>query len=354
MRLFLVGCVPFIPGCASGPAKNASPKFVFYPPPPEPPRLQFLVSYSDERDLGRRVSNFATFVTGEEVASQPIVKPYGIVISSNQLFVCDTGARSVDIMDLVGKTMLRFSPPGMGALGTPVGIAVDASGTKYVADTARSQVLIYGADEIFRGAIGEGKTLRPTGVAVSGDRLYVADLNGHCIRVYEKDTRKPLFTIPPDPDAPEDKEPGKLFMPVNLALDRQGRVYVSDMAACRIQIYDAAGKHVSSLGERGDLPGQFARPKGLAVDREDRIYVVDAASQVCQIFDPNGKLLLFFGEPDGSPAPLDLPAAITLDYDHTGLFQRYAAPDFVIDHLVLITNQLGPRKISIYAMGHKK
>ncbi|MEI6779341.1 MAG: 6-bladed beta-propeller [Verrucomicrobiota bacterium] len=350
----LAGWLALVPGCATSSGKRSGPKFVFYPPAPETPRLQFLVSFSDEKDLGRKVSKFANFVTGEEPPSQPIVKPYGVLLASNQLYFCDTGTRSIGALDLVQKTMRRFAPVGLAALGLPICLAIDADGTRYVADTGRNQVMIYGADDSFQGAIGDDNTLRPTSVAVTTGRLYISDLKGHCVRVYQKEGRKQLFTIPRNPDAEEDKEPGKLYMPVNLALDRQGRVYVSDVAACRVHVYDAEGKYLRCIGSRGDLPGQFARPKGLAVDREDRIYVVDAASQVCQIFDTDGKLLLFFGEPNGSAASLDLPAAVAVDYEHVGLFERYAAPDFVVEHLVIITNQLGPRKISIYGLGHKR
>ncbi len=342
-----------VAGCVTGGSKQAGSKPIFYPPPPESPRLQFLVSFSDERDLGLTVSKFASFVTGEQPPSQPILKPYGVVIASNQLFVCDTQARCVDILDLVQKTMRQLAPTGLGKLGTPVNLAVEPDGTSYVADSGRNQVLIFGPDGSLRGVIGEDGSLRPTSVALTSDRIYVTDLKGHCIRVYEKAIRSQLFTIPRNPEADEEKEPGKLFMPVSLAIDPQGRVYVSDMAACMVQIYDADGKHLRSLGSRGDYPGQFARPKGLAVDRESRIYVVDAAAEVCQIFDAEGKLLLFFGEPGGSAAPLGMPAGVAVDYEHVGLFQKYAAPGFVLEHLVLITNQYGPRKVSVYGLGHK-
>ena len=343
-----------IAGCATGPRKGAEHQHIFYPSPPAQPRLQFLVSFSDEKDLGLEVNALAAFITGVTPRSQPIVKPYGVLMVSNQILFCDTGTRSVNSLDLAGKTMSRFSPADAGKFGTPVNFAVDTDGTRYVADTGRNRVLIYGADESFRGEIGEDDSLRPTSVALGADRIYITDLKGHCVRVYEKGGHKFLFTIPRAPEAEEEKEPGKLFMPVNLALDRRGRLYVSDLAACRVQIYDAEGKHLRSLGSRGDLPGQFARPKGLVVDREDRLYVVDAATQVCQIFDAEGKLLLFFGEPEGSQAPLSLPAGVTVDYDHLGLFQKYAAPDFELEHLVIITNQYGPKKISVYGLGHKR
>jgi DNA-binding beta-propeller fold protein YncE len=211
--------------------------------------------------------------------------------------------------------------------------------------------LIYGPDERLRATIGENEPMKPTGVAVTTNRIHVADLDGHCIRVYAKETRQLLFTIPRQPAA---NQPGRLFMPVNLAIDKHGNVYVSDLAACQVQVFDAEGKHLRTIGSRGDMPGQFARPKGIAVDRAERVYVVDAATQVCQVFDDIGRLLLYFGEPGGSPAPLNLPAGVAIDYDHVPLFQKYVAPGFVVENLVIITNQYGDRKVSVYGLGHKQ
>ena len=340
---------------AARPPKGQAPvKYIFYPPPPEKPRLQFLVSFSEERDLGQRMSKLSVFVTGAKPASKPILKPYGVVLTGNSIFVCDTTARALDILNLTNKTMRIFAPSGMGKMGSPISLAIDAEGTRYVADTLRNQVLIYGSDDTYRGSIGAADSLRPTGVALTGDRVYVADVKGHCIRVYGKVDHQLLFTIPRNPDAQEDKEPGKLYIPANLALDQRGQVYVSDTATCRIKVYDSEGKHLRTFGTQGDMPGQFARPKGMAVDREGRIFVVDAATEVCQIFDESGKLLLFFGEPEGSAAPLNLPAGVTVDYEHVAFFQKYAAPDFVLEELVIITNQLGVKKISVYGLGHRK
>jgi hypothetical protein len=121
-----------------------------------------------------------------------------------------------------------------------------------------------------------------------------------------------------------------------------------------VKTYDADGKYLRSYGRAGDRPGEFSRPKGVAVDREGRVYVVDAAAQVIQIFDAGGRLLLFFGEPKGSPVNLNLPAKVIIDYDHVNLFQKYAAPGFQIDYLVLASNQMGDRKINVYGFGHRK
>jgi DNA-binding beta-propeller fold protein YncE len=361
-------------GCAAAPVSKPK-ETVFFPPPPAAARLQYLTSFSSEKDLGGGPGRFASFIVGKEPPKKPIGKPYGVALRDDKLYVCDTGSSLIEILDLQKKELRYFEPKGQGALRTPVNIAVDFDGTRYVADTGRGQVVIFAADDRYLGAIGE-KVLRaakahakgasaaepateekvdemkPSDVAIAGDRLFVTDLKNNRVRVYDKASRKLLFTIPSDPAA-EDPQ-ARLYAPVNLAVDAQRRLYVTDIGGFRVQQYDPEGKYLRTIGRLGDSPGEFARPKGVAVDRAGRVYVVDAASQVVQIFDADGKLLLFFGEPEGSPVGLNLPAKVAIDYDHVGLFQTYAAPDFQVEYLVIVTNQYGDRKVSVFGFGGRK
>jgi hypothetical protein len=76
---------------------------------------------------------------------------------------------------------------------------------------------------------------------------------------------------------------------------------------------------------------------------------VDAAAPVVQLFDHQGKLLMFFGQPATSgDAGLYLPAGITVDYENADLFQKYAAPGYKFEYVILLTNQVGPQKVSIF------
>ncbi|MBI5385058.1 MAG: hypothetical protein HZA90_10270 [Verrucomicrobia bacterium] len=312
-----------------------------------------------------------TFFTDEVTAEKPIGKPYGLALRHAKLYVCDTALNAIRVLDLEKRTMTVFAPEGEGRLHKPVNVAVDADGTRYVADTGRNQVLIYTSGGEFVGAIGPKPTnaplemvvpptspittddlagWRPTDVLVAGNWLYVADLKNHLVRVYDKATRQPLFTVPKDTNA----EPAKLLVPTNLALDAQGRLYVSDIGGCRVQQYDAEGNFLRSFGGIGDRPGEFARPKGVAVDQQGRLYVVDAAAQVVQIFDDQGRLLLYFGEPQSSAAALDLPAKVVIDYEHVPFFQKFAAPGFQLEYLVLVSNQYGQHKVSVFGFGQKR
>lgn len=359
-------------GCATGPDTKTVSNYIFYPPPPDTPRLQYLTSFSGEKELGGESGKFAAFVTGAQPQHREINKPYGLALSRGQLYVCDTGQGAIAILDLEKRKFSYFEPQGGGQVRLPINLAMDADGTRYVADRSYNQVLIYGPDNSYQGAIldmapltlsmtngasarppgdaGPDKGMRPTDVAVIGDRVYVTDLNHNCVRVYHKTSRELLFRIPADPK----DEAARLFAPINLAVDSQHCLYVSDFAGFCVKKFDAEGKYLKTFGSAGDRPGEFARPKGVAVDREGRVYVVDAAAQVVQIFDAEGRLLMFFGEPQGSPVPLDLPAQVMIDYDHAGLFQKYAAPGFQLEYVVLVSNQMGDRKVSVYGFGQKK
>jgi hypothetical protein len=48
---------------------------------------------------------------------------------------------------------------------------------------------------------------------------------------------------------------------------------------------------------------------------------------------------------------MNLPAKIILDYNNVDLFRKYAVPGADIEFLVLVSNQYGPNKISVYGFG---
>jgi sugar lactone lactonase YvrE len=370
-----LGIAGLLGGC-DAPPQTVAEKVTYYPAPPLPPRLQFLTSYSGAQDLGGGPSKFATFVVGKEPLQKPILKPYGIAARGDKIYLADTAAGAIDIIDLKTRDMRYFTSSGDGRLVTPTNIAVDEDGTMYVADPARGQIVIFGKDESYKGAIGErlngparahsaqlptttiapvapDDEMKPTDVAVNGDRLYITDLKKHCVRVFSKSERIELFTIPRAPATADAKS--RLYTPTNITIDQRGQVYVSDLGAFRVLQYSADGQFLNQFGQgSGDRPGEFSRPKGVAVDREGRLYIVDAATQVVQIFDAERQLLLYFGEMQGDHSGLELPAKVAIDYEHVGLFASYAAPDFQVEYLVLVTSQIGERKLSVFGYGHKK
>jgi hypothetical protein len=151
--------------------------------------------------------------------------------------------------------------------------------------------------------------------------------------------------LPKDPN----DEKSRLYQPTNLAIDPQGRVSVSDSGGFCVKTYDSEGVYVKTLGDMGVRPGEFSLCKGIAADREGRLLVVDSAAAVVQMFDKDGRLLMYFGDPANSgEAGLWLPAAISVDYENTALFNEYVAPGYKLEYLILVTNQAGPHKVSVF------
>jgi DNA-binding beta-propeller fold protein YncE len=338
-------------GCATRP-KVAKTEF-FFPPPPDAPRLQFLTSFNSEKEFhGGEEKTFMSYLTGAKPAQKILSKPYGAAVHDKKIYICDTELNAVAIADLSTRHFAVIDAPGEGALRMPLNVSVDANGDCYVADAGRDQVIIFNNSGGYVDTIGKQGEFKPRDVAVGKDRIYMADLQKHRVQVFDKTTRNFLFAFPRNGD--ETNSLRALFTPTNLALDSKGNIFVSDTGAFRIQVYDAEGNYLRAVGEMGDGPGQFARVKGIAIDREDRLYAADAMSQVVQIFDNEGKPLTWFGEPELDSKVQNLPAKVVVDYDNVAFFEHYASPKFKVEHLVIVINQIGPHKVSVYGFGHKK
>ncbi|HMJ91918.1 MAG TPA: 6-bladed beta-propeller [Candidatus Acidoferrum sp.] len=342
-----LGLAALLTGCATTPAAKTSA--IFFPPPPDEPRIQYLTSFGSENELGG-AGKFSDFVLGTDKVHRPIWKPYGITTAKGFIYICDTQPANIVEADLVKKRISYIRPGGREAMQVPINIAADAQGNRYVTDTKRGQVMVFDADDQLIDTIGKMGEMKPCGIALTAERLYIGDLSNRNVRVYKTATRELLFTIPRH----STNQHADIKAPTNLAVDKDGNLYVSDTGGFDVKVFDRDGKFIRLVGEMGLNAGRFALPKGIAVDREKRLYVVDAATAVVQMFDDQGRLLMFFGEPKSSgPAGLYLPAAITVDYENVEYFQRFVAPGHTLEYLILVTNQAGPNKVSVYGFVRK-
>lgn len=88
-----------------------------------------------------------------------------------------------------------------------------------------------------------------------------------------------------------------------MAIDGQGRVYVSDSEGDCIYQSSAAGMPLTQLGEPGNEPGQFLYPQHLAVDTADDVYVADRYNQRIQRFSPWGDFRATYTDEDEEMLP---------------------------------------------------
>ena len=82
--------------------------------------------------------------------------------------------------------------------------------------------------------------------------------------------------------------------------------------------------------------------------------MVDAAFENVQMFTREGELLMFYGGPYEGPGYLYLPAQICIDTVNMDYFKDKVLPGYRLKFLILVTNQYGPDKVTIYGFIERK
>jgi DNA-binding beta-propeller fold protein YncE len=80
----------------------------------------------------------------------------------------------------------------------------------------------------------------------------------------------------------------QLNQPSEVAVSKDGQIYVVDGVNNRIRIFSSRGAPVSSFGREGAGDGEFKYPLGIDIAGPDRVYVADSGNHRIQIFDRAG------------------------------------------------------------------
>jgi DNA-binding beta-propeller fold protein YncE len=323
---------------------------IFYPGPPNEPRLQFLKAFSSSLDVTTERKGFRDFVFGDMQNERKLLqKPYGLAVHDGAIYVTDTRGNGYGVFDLANGTARIVKPGGAGGLSKPINITIDEDGTRYVTDTTREQIMVYDQNDQFLRAIGARGQFKPSDVAIKEDRLYVADLLKQEIHVLDKATGEEVLRF-----GGVGSGEGQLLHPTNLALGPEDTLLVTDSGNFRLQEFTLEGEFIRTMGSAGNRPGTFARPKGLAADNDGNIYVVDSAFNNVQVLGEDGGALMAFGAAGAGPDSIDLPTTVIIDYDHLSYFQQYADPNFDVEYLVFVASQFGRNKVVVYGYGEYK
>lgn len=93
-------------------------------------------------------------------------------------------------------------------------------------------------------------------------------------------------------------QPASFSNPTDLAVDnRNGDIYVVDSGNNRIQRFDSEGNYLSEFGSFGTENGQFNSPWGVAIDNDGFVFVTDSKNSRVQKFAP-GRVLQQAGNTD--------------------------------------------------------
>jgi sugar lactone lactonase YvrE len=201
----------------------------------------------------------------------------------------------------------------------PFGIAADAAGNIYVADTANNTIrkmtqagvvsTLAGLAGVAGSSDGFGSSARfrnPWGVAVDGmGNVFVADMSNDAIRKITPDGM--VSTVAGQVGVSGNVDgagAGAQFNhPFAVAVDSADNLYVSDSANNTIRKITPGGVVSTFAGlpgstgstDRVDNNARFSDPQGLAVDGAGNLYVADTGNHTIRKIAPRGKVTTLAG-----------------------------------------------------------
>lgn len=197
-----------------------------------------------------------------------------------------------------GADVQMVRPTGIAVSSERIAVADPGAGVVHVYDLSRHRAVVLAACRAV--ALGE-----PVGVAMLADRIYVSD---------SARARIDVFDSAGDCEASWELESGS--RPAGVAADSsRARLYVADVGAHRVLGFDPQGNVILRIGNRGIDAGEFNYPTWVAVDDAGNLYVTDSLNFRVQIFDPNGTPTGAFGDQGDSSGQLARPKGIGVDRD---------------------------------------
>jgi len=260
-------------------------------------------------------------------------EPQGVAVdAAGNLYIADTANQRVRKIS-TGGVITTVAGGTIGQLRNPTGIAVDASGNLYIADRFNNviqEVSVAGAITTVAGNgtagySGDGgsatsaQLFTPNGVAVdAAGNLYIADSNNNSIR---KVTAKGIITTIAGGSAAGysgDGDPAYdalLSFPSGVAVDASGNLYIADTGNGQIRKISTAGIISTVPTVLAPLePGitvfgpPLSEPTSVAVDAAGNLYIAEEASSRIRKVSASGAVTIVAGNAasgysgDGGPA----------------------------------------------------
>jgi len=279
--------------------------------------------------------------------------------------VSPTGALTV----VAGNGIPRFSGDGGPATGAslyrPTGVAVDAAGSIYIADTGNGRIRKVGLSGIIGTVAGNGKSGfsgdggpatsasldGPSGVAVdAAGNLYIADstssYSGGNNRIRKVSPSGIISTVAGNGTAGFSGDGGlatnaSLNVPSGIAVDAADNLYIADARNNRVRRVAPSGIISTVAGGGSGFPGgngpatsaSLSWPSSVAVDAAGNLYITDQGNGRIRKVSPSGMISTAAGSGQGGFTGDGGPATLASLWRPTGVAVDAAGSLYIADQL---------------------
>lgn len=221
-------------------------------------------------------------------------EPMGIAIDGKgNVWVADTMNNRIEEFSNTGTFLFQFkSNAEHTLLALPMGIAIrrNAQGveTIVIADLGNSRVVGFSLEGAYVATYAssgttDGKVTEPQGVAVDASgNIWIADSKNNRVQEINGETlafMKKFGSL--------GTGNGQLKGPDGLAINSEGNVLVADTLNGRMEEFYANGEYVKQFGAPGSGEQNMTWPNGVLFDASNQAYVVDLSKNRIQIWAPN-------------------------------------------------------------------
>jgi trimeric autotransporter adhesin len=301
----------------------------------------FLSNYHTTGIISTVAGNGDYFITtgltgdGGQATLATLGYPKGVAVdASGNIYIADTlnnrirmVTKSTGIINTVAGSGQSGSSPGKSGysgdggqatsatLSNPDGVALDASGNIYIADTANNRIrMVTKSTGIistvagkggFYGYSGDGRQATtaalayPSGVTIDASgNIYIADTNNNCIRMVTKSTGIISTVAGKGEKYGYSGDGGQATLadfhfPHSVAVDASGNIYIADSRNDRIRmvtkstgiITTVVGTEQSGfIGDEGPATSAtLSFPYGVVLDASGNIYIADSNNNLIRM-----------------------------------------------------------------------